>query len=162
MNTFALAGLLTGLSSLIFGLFVLFHNSSRNLNRIWCIFTFTVATWGFGAFGIALAKTPEYGYFFWKVAFGVGVTWIPVFFFHFVYIFCQLKQRAVLWGSYLLGAIFSALAFTPYFFSGVRYIFDSFYYGVPYFKFFGFFVTWWIGLTIYSHYRLIVAYKISP
>ena len=61
MNLFALSGLLTGISSLAFGYFVYWKGAHRPLNRLWFIFTMSVAVWGFGGMWIALAPDTEPG-----------------------------------------------------------------------------------------------------
>ena len=84
MNLFALSGLLTGLSSLAFGSFVYWKGAHRPLNRLWFIFTISVAVWGFGGMWIALAPTPHQALLAWRFSFACGVVWIPILFHHFV------------------------------------------------------------------------------
>lgn len=161
MTPYALAGLLTGISSAAFGLFVFFRNPKRKLYRSWLLFSLFVAGYGFGVLWIGTAKTPEMAYWAWKMAFLFGPIWIPTLFLRFVHDFCERPRDAVLTASYFLSAFFSLAAPTPYFFAGVRPAFDSFYYAVPDFHLFGVFVVWWFGLVIYAHYVLVQAYRQS-
>ncbi len=158
MNPFALSGLLAGLTSLAFGCFVYLKGKNRPLNRLWFVFTASVAVWGFGGMWIALAKTPAEALWAWRLAFACGVLWIPVLFHHFVCVFCGLERTRSLLLYYGLGIVFFPLIFTDLFFPGVRFAFSSFYYSLPG-PLFPFFAVWWIGTVVYSHYELLKAHR---
>ena len=158
MNPFALSGLLAGLTSLAFGYFVYLKGKGRPLNRLWFVFTASVAVWGFGGMWIALANTPTEALLAWRLAFACGVLWIPVLFHHFVCEFCGLERNRSLLLYYGLGILIFPLIFTDLFFSGVRFSFSSFYYSLPG-PLFPFFVVWWIGTVVYSHYELLKAHR---
>jgi signal transduction histidine kinase len=159
MNAFGLAGLLTGVSSLAMGIFVFSKGPTQKLNQLWCIFTYSVAAWGFGALWISMEKNPSLALLAWKITYAFGVIWIPVLFYHFVLIFCEIKKDRLLLLHYTLGAIFSWLAFfSPLFFSGSRFVFSSFYYGTPGFIF-PIYFAWWSGLVFYAHYRVYKSYR---
>ena len=160
MNPFALSGLLTGISSLAFGYFVYWKGSNRPLNRLWFIFTVSVALWGFGGMWIALAPTPSQALWAWRLAYACGVVWIPILFYHFVHAFCNLPGRTFLILSYATGIAVLPLCFTNLFFSGVRLSFSSFYYALPG-AVFPFFVVWWVMLVTYSHYQLFQMRRIT-
>lgn len=154
MNAFALSGLLTGLTSMAFGYFVYVKGRQRSVNRLWFFFTLTVGVWGWGSLWIGVASTPADALWAWRVAFACGVVWIPILFAHFVYVFCEIPASRFLIASYLHGAVFVPLAFTDWFFSGVRYVFSSFYYSTPG-AVFPYFVVWWMGTVLYSHWVLL-------
>ncbi len=159
MNAFALSGLLTGISSLAMGLFVLSRNPSQRLNRAWFLFTSSVAVWGFGGMWIALETDKAMALLAWRVAFALGVVWIPVLFYHFVTIFCELKQKLILPFSYLVGlSFFPFILFSSSFFGDVRYVFSSFYYAAPGSPLFHVFFAWWTWLVIYAHYQTFKLY----
>lgn len=159
MTPFALAGLLGGVSAFGFALFIYLEGPKRLLDRKLSIYMLSVSLWGFGALAIALAPTPPLAYLAWRLAFGLGVVWIALLFYDFTLAFCDLSQPGLLKVMYVFGVIFSAAAiFTPYFFSGVRFVFNQFYYGIPSWPLFGLFLVWWFGLVFYSHYLLIKAY----
>src|SRR6187551_1499974 len=103
MNPFALSGLLTGLSSLAFGSFVYWKGAHRPLNRLWFMFTMSVAVWGVGGMWIALAPTPNQALLAWRLSFACGVVWIPILFHHFIYAFCDLHGRSFLIAAYAIG-----------------------------------------------------------
>lgn len=160
MNLFALSGLLTGISSLAFGYFVYWKGSNRPLNRLWFIFTVSVAMWGFGGMWIALAPTSNQALWAWRLAFACGVVWIPIFFHHFVHTFCNLSGRASLILSYATGMAVFPVCFTNLFFSDVRFSFSSVYYALPG-AIFPFFMVWWVTLVVYSHYQLYRMHRVT-
>jgi signal transduction histidine kinase len=153
MNLFALSGLLTGVSSLAFGSFVYWKGPHRPLNRLWFVFTLSVAVWGFGGLWIALAPTRNQALWAWRLSFACGVVWIPIAFHHFVHAFCGLGGRRFLLAAYATGIGVFPLCFTDLFFSDATFLFSSFYYAVPG-PIFPFFTAWWVMLVVYSHYEL--------
>ncbi len=162
MNPFALSGLLTGLTSLAMGAFVLAKDTTNRLNQLWYLFTGAVAVWGFGGMWIALEQTESTALLAWRVAFAFGVVWIPILFYHFVTIFCELrqKQHGLLLLNYAVGlAFFPFILFSPVFFGGVRFVFSSFYYSIPGSPLFHLFFVWWIWLVCFAHYQVFKRYQ---
>src|SRR4051812_48635401 len=84
LNPFAIAGLVTAISSLVFGCFVYIQNTRSNLNRKWMIFTLFIALWGYGAFCIAEIQAPLISLLAWKLSFGTAVIWIPPLLINFI------------------------------------------------------------------------------
>jgi len=154
MNPFALSGLLAGLTSLAFGYFVYLKGTTRQLNRLWFLFSASVAVWGFGGMWIALAQDEVEALWAWRLAFACGVVWIPVLFYHFVCVFGELPRKALLLLTYGVGLCFFPLFFTDLMFPRVRLAFSSFYYSQPGLVFPAFFV-WWVGTVAYAHYELL-------
>jgi two-component system NtrC family sensor kinase len=154
MNAFAVSGLLTGLTSMAFGYFVYLKGRHRSVNRLWFFFTLSVGVWGWGGMWIGMASKPAEALWAWRMAFAFGVVWIPILFAHFVYVFCEIPASRFLLSSYLHGIVFTPLAFTDLFFSNARYVFSSFYYAVPG-AVFPYFVIWWMGSVLYSHWILL-------
>src|SRR2546426_5336000 len=72
MNPFALSGLLTGITSLSFGYFVYLKGRTQPLNRLWFVFTASVAVWGLGGLWIGLARTETEALWAWRLAFACG------------------------------------------------------------------------------------------
>src|SRR5436190_17251908 len=97
MNPFAWSGLLAGVSSLVFGLLVLFKSTNKKLGRIWFLFTLSVTGWGLGAMWLATAKTPGEGLLAIHAAYAFGVIWIASIFHHFICTFLEIQpKRSVL------------------------------------------------------------------
>jgi signal transduction histidine kinase len=159
VNAFALSGLLTGVSSLAVGLFVLSKGPAKPLNRLWFAFACSVSLWGFGALWISQEQNPSTALLAWRLAYAFGVIWIPVLFFHFVLIFSESKPDRLLPLQYAIGAIFSLFClFSRGFFAGVRFVFSSFYYTKPGLLFYPYFI-WWVGLVVYAHYQIYKKYR---
>ena len=80
MTPFGVAGLLTGIASVSFGLFVLSMSPNRKLGRIWFLLSLAVGVWGFGGMWISGTKTATEGLLAWRLAYAFGVVWIaPLF-----------------------------------------------------------------------------------
>jgi signal transduction histidine kinase len=158
MNPFAWSGLLAGVFSSGLGLLVLAKSPNRKLGRIWFIFALSVAVWGFGSMWIGLAKTPTEGLLAWRLAYAFGVIWIPVLFYQFVCIFCELERKMLVAAHYIVGIAALCMMPTNFFFFGVRWDFNSIYIdrGGPVFPYY---VLWWLMSVLFSHVELIRAYQ---
>ncbi len=161
MNPFGLAGLLTALTSVGIGAFVLWRDSSSKLHRIWFAFTLSVAVWGVGAFLISGEDDPDMALLAWRIAYAFGVLWIPILFYHFAIIFCELQKRRSLIACYVVGALlFPWILFSPLFFRNVRFVFSSFYYAMGGGIYFPYFIGW-SSLVIHAHYLIYKNYRVA-
>ncbi|MBM3252450.1 MAG: HD domain-containing protein, partial [Candidatus Omnitrophica bacterium] len=116
-----------------------------------------------GTFFIGITKNATFSLLAWRLS-HIGIFFIPIFLFHFIYLLCGLQKRLLLFFAYLQGIIFVSLIISGnYFFvSSIRYIpsFSFFYavlgplYHIPFFI--------WIMLVLYSHYELFRFYLRSP
>ena len=158
MNAFALAGALTGLSSLGSGIFVFSRAPTQKLNQLWLAFSVAVTSWGFGSMWIALEIDPTRALLAWRLSFAFGVLGISILFFRLVCTFCQVRYPRLLVVVYGIGFLQLPVIFTDVFFSGVRLAFSSFYYAVPG-PFFPVFVVFWFGLIAVGHRVLWKAYR---
>ncbi len=157
MTPFGLSGLLIGITSVSFGLFVLLMSANRKIGRIWFLFTLAVGAWGFGGMWISWTKTATEALLAWRLAFAFGVVWISPVFYHFVCTFLDLRRKRSIALHYFITLVFLSTIPTSLFFSRVRWVFDSLYYvlgGALYPVYF----AWWITLVLFSHYELIRAY----
>src|SRR5436853_92010 len=126
---FGISGLVAGVSTVSFGIFVLLESASRKIGIRWFLFTLAVSGWGFGAFWIGcFANSPEMGLLAWRAAYGLGVLWIPVFFYDFVCQFLEINRRSSIRFHYVIATVFLAVIPTHLFFREARYMFHSFYY----------------------------------
>jgi|CXWL01.1.fsa_nt_gi signal transduction histidine kinase len=158
MTPFGLSGLLTCITSLAFGWFVYLKGHSPLLNRRWLLFSISVSLWGLGALWIGQSASPEESVWAWRLAFMTGVVWIAPTFYHFVCVFCELSRPRTLALLYLSTACIAPVILTPWFFDGVRYRFDSFYYATPG-PVFPLFFLWWSGIVVYAHLELVRAFR---
>jgi signal transduction histidine kinase len=164
MNLFALSGLLITISSLFFGSFVFLKNTKNTVNRLWTLFSITVAIWGLAAFiiGQLPPEARALALLWWRIAY-LGIIFIPVLFYHFVHAWLGLKERIFLHLFYSWGLFFSILEWTPWgdlFFGydNMKLVFSSFYVVGPK-PLFNFFVLCWFSIIIYSHYKLYTAFR---
>src|SRR5207245_11227541 len=97
MNPCALSVLLTGITSLSCGYFVYLKGRTQPLNRLWFVFTASVAAWGLGGLWIGLATTETEALWAWRLAFACGVLWIPILFYDFVHVFCELSENRIIY-----------------------------------------------------------------
>ncbi len=153
------------ISCLFFGFFVFSKNPSKRLYQLWLLFSAAVALWGLAAF--RLGQIPEshkeLAVLWWRITY-LGIIFIPVFLYHFIYTWLGLKRKIFLYCFYLWGLFFFILEWTPWadlFFGAktVTYVFSTAYIVRPATQLFTFFVLCWVGIVFYSHYELYKAFK---
>ena len=106
MTPFGLSGLLIGITSVSFGLFVLLMSANRKIGRIWFLFTLAVGVWGFGGMWISWTKTATEALLAWRLAFAFGVVWIAPVFYHFVCTFLDLRRNRSIALHYFITLVF--------------------------------------------------------
>ncbi|PIR13348.1 hypothetical protein COV49_02555 [Candidatus Falkowbacteria bacterium CG11_big_fil_rev_8_21_14_0_20_39_10] len=160
MNLFAITGIINGLVGGIEAL-IMFIKGKRKFHYLWGIFCFSVSIWGLGSYMIAITDKPADAIFWWKVTY-VGVILIPIFLVHFTHGFLEITKRGFILLFYVLGTIFLILdLFSNFFINDVKFVFGQFYYiSSPTFSY-ALFVLFFLGLAIYSLFRLWQYYKIS-
>ncbi|MFC1549236.1 histidine kinase N-terminal 7TM domain-containing protein, partial [Candidatus Omnitrophota bacterium] len=77
----------------------------NRLCRLWSIFSFCVAIYGFGAYIAANSATEASAFTWWQVS-HFGVILIPILFFHFIYTFLGYQNKRLINALYLIAAIF--------------------------------------------------------
>ncbi|MCB4756238.1 MAG: hypothetical protein LHV69_04285 [Elusimicrobia bacterium] len=158
LNFFSLAGFLAAVTSLLFGIAVLLKARPRKLGVLFFLLSLSVASWGGFATWIGAIRDANTALLAWRLAYAAGVTWAPVFFFHFVTVFCRINQKRLLFLHYVLGAASLLLAFTGLFFPSVRWTFNSMYHPrlgpffIPY-------LVLWLGSIVWSHYCIVREYR---
>jgi len=171
MNAFALSGLLTGIASSAIGIFVFIKQRRPLLSKIWVTLTITVAIWGFGCWRMASTTNKNEAFLWYRLA-HIGVILIPVFIYHFVYVFLNLKKKTVLWGIYTIGSIFFIANLADILSSylcpekayyliiaHMKWIFGSFYMDTPPGPIYPYFVAFFCGTVTYIYYELSHAVK---
>jgi PAS domain S-box-containing protein len=119
------------------GLFVLSQNPRNRLNQIFCLLTFELAAWSF-----CLSVFQVAGAMLWGRLTYAFASLIPPVFMSFVRIFPKYEEKAgwTEYSTYLLGAVFSCLAFTDIIIKGVSLL------------------PWGFTLDIGPNYSLFAAY----
>jgi signal transduction histidine kinase len=110
--------------------------------------------YGAGAFVVGRARTPEDAILWWRLA-HIGIIFIPITFFHYVYLFLEIKRPKIVALVYALGFLFLGLdLFTPLLIAHTRFVFNSFYYNSPPAPLYPYFLSLWLISLVYS-YRLL-------
>ncbi len=117
-----------------------------------------VGIWGIASWMIGLASDPKTALTSWKFA-HLGITLIPVFFYQFIHHVAGIQRRWDLIVVYVLGLLGILITTSGFSFSGVRYLFDSFYYPVPTVGYWSYFSVWLttVGiaqLLLWKKYRI--------
>src|SRR5215472_5489633 len=120
MTPFGLSGLLNGIASVSFGLFVLSMSANRKIGRIWFLCSLAVGVWCFGGMWISSAKTAAEGLLAWRLAYAFGVLWIAPLFYHFICTFLGLRRNRSIAFHYFIALVFLLTIPTSLFFPRVR------------------------------------------
>ncbi len=160
INPFMVSGVITAVSLLFFGFFVLWQDPKKKLYQLWFYFCLAVSVWGIGGAAIGMSQNPVFSLWSWRFTYAFGVMWIPVFFLHFVCELCEMRKPRFMPFVYALHLAMMPWIFTKYYYSGTRKVFDSFYYGMsstrlPYWITF----TIWLVIFSYSFILLIRAFS---
>jgi signal transduction histidine kinase len=163
MNQYAISCLIASLACLFLGAFIYLKNIKRLLNVLWALFELSIAIWVFSQFVESTTSSKEVA-LFWNKILLCGVTFIPIFFLHFVTVFLSIRHRKIITASYLIGLSFLALNFTPFMIKGVTFKPSLGYYTSPgpayyfLFLFFGLCVIFAFSL-IAHHFKTLITIK---
>jgi len=155
MNFWALSGLVNGIASSIFGLFVYLKDPRSPSNKAWSFFSLTIAVWGYSYFFWQVSADKLYA-LFWCRSLMVSAIFIPVTFLHFLLVWLDLyhSKKSILVISYTVSFINLIFNFTPYFIKDVA--------PALWFRFwpqagilFLPFLIFWIVLVLYCWYILL-------
>jgi len=160
LNIFSFEGLLLFIVSSCLA-FIIFKNTKTKVHRIWGMFNIAVAIWALAAFFIGRCTTKADAIFWWRIS-HLGITFIPIFLFHVIYLLCNLRNKRFLIFTYTQGIFFVVLSLsgTKLFISDTRFAFSSFYYAVLG-NLYHFSLVIWLFLVVYSHYKLFLLYRNS-
>ncbi len=158
MNFYAISGLIISVGFFALAAAVYFKGQRTKIQNIFTLFASSVGIYAF--FGVVLggsSKDPDSVLLLWRLSYLFGVLWIPIFFYHFVHLLCELKNRFAVPLFYITGFLWLPFLFTKYIFSSTYFVFSSFYYARGGSLFFLIF-TWWWSIIAYSFYHLIKTY----
>jgi signal transduction histidine kinase len=129
LNLFSIAAFLTFISCLTISIIFLLYGKNKTQN-MWALFNLTISFWAFFV-GVATESTePSKSFLLWRIAHSFGI-FIPILFFHFVYIFTDLQKKSALIASYCYGFIFTYYHYAfngVIVYQGVNFLFNSIYY----------------------------------
>ena len=89
-------------------MFILLRYGSRKVHYVLALFNAAAGIWGFGAFLVGLAKTPEAALVLWKLAL-IGAIFSPILFYHVVVMLGSLKRFPQIALFYSYGIVFCFL-----------------------------------------------------
>jgi signal transduction histidine kinase len=148
MNFFGIIGLVISITNIAIGLMVYFYDRKSLNNQVWALFGVSVGFWGLGAYIITLAESAEQALLWWRIT-HIGIILIPFTLLAFTHSFLGLKNRTVAWIGVVGSSFFLITDASPYFISGVRYVFDSFYYDGPPTLLYDLFVAVFMTIFVY-------------
>jgi two-component system NtrC family sensor kinase len=152
MNTFAIAGLLLGITCLLLAVFIFIYRKTK-LHLIWIFFNLAVAIWGFGCFMVGIASTESDALFGWRFA-HVGGLFVAVFFYHMVCAFYDLKHKKRIIAVYSIGLSSLWLnVMTDQFINKTRFVFNLLYNKATWL--YSIILCLWIYLVIWSFIKLL-------
>ena len=169
MNLLAISSILVFISNLIIGFLVLWKGKNSKINTSWFILCSTLCIWGIGVFKVATTTSKQDAYFWWQIA-NIGVMFIPVTYYNFIYLFCDLKkryQKYILISAYTLSFIFTicCIFFPKAIWGELRWVFGQYYWldwqsnKSPLYLF-SYVLLYWV-LLLYVFLILIQTYKSS-
>ena len=156
MSLFSVSSLL--LATCAFGLALIILKFGRaKVHKLWTLFHFSIFVWATGVFLVSLSPNQPIAIGWWKFA-HIGGLFISVFFYHTVYVFCNLKNKKILIFLYLQALIFITAIFTSFFINSVNLKFGLLFYNKANLFYTIGFLFWLVGVIL-GHYELILSYK---
>lgn len=116
-SIFIFSSIINLISALVFGFVVLTSNWKKTENRLFFLFTFSLAVWSTGYYFWLNAHTENQAHF-WIGILNIGSTLMPVFYYHWVVSILKLKRKWLLIIAYFLSIIFSLFSFSSLYFDG--------------------------------------------
>lgn len=161
MDHNVISSILTCFTCLSLSILAYLKKRKSPLNRIFALYSLSVAIWSFGFLKMITARNSEEG-LFWARALHIGAIFIPMLYVHVACAFLNIthqKKRAILIG-YTICFLLLSICFTPLFVSHAP--------ARPHFRFFvghgilyHLFTLFFFTCIIYSQYKLFKGYRIS-
>ena len=160
MSIYALSGFISGIISLILGLFVYFKNRKREINKIFGLLSVSIILWGF-SYGMWQISTDKTTALFWTKALSAGVIFIPIFFYHWILVLTNLKteKKKTLYFGYFMSLLFLVFLPTSLFVKTVEPELNFLWWPKAGLLFYPYVILNYIGLMGYGFYLLLKTYK---
>ena len=131
INFFAFSSILIVVTTVSMAIFILGKARYNKINQIWASFCILVSIWGISGYGFSTVSAKDDALYWWKVA-NIGAIFIPVVYYHFLYVFLDFKKtylKHILYLSYFLGFVFLGInfIFPENFVGDVRLVFNHIY-----------------------------------
>ena len=115
MSIYIILTLISGILTLLLGLFVLGKNRKLRLNQVFFFFALSCTIWLLGSFMMLKSKTDEEAIFWDRIVY-IGVVFIPTLSYHISLLFTKTRNRKyLLFAGYFLSSLFFILSRTDYF-----------------------------------------------
>ncbi len=118
MNFFALSSLVLAVVSIVFGISIYIADRSSRPIRLWLWFTFVLALWGGGLYGVTTAVNTQIATW-WQYVLDIGAICIPFFYLRFVLSSIHTKKPVAETVAGLVALMLIVLSFTPLYKAGV-------------------------------------------
>ncbi|MCM8779488.1 MAG: ATP-binding protein [Candidatus Omnitrophica bacterium] len=141
------------------GVSIYFRNKDSFINKICALLNLSVGIWNFGYFGSLRAVTNESALIWSRFVLYGGAIFIPTLFLHFTITFLNLKQKAIIYLSYICTFIFLILNFGSNLFiknMSKKLIFK--FYSEPNILY-HFFILFFASCIVYSFWLMLKALK---
>ena len=120
MNVYAIGPLLVAVSTLAFGLFTFLSNPKAKLNRLFFGICASVFVWAFGYSQMYRTVNNDALALSWARIGYIGVPFVPVFVYHFIVTFLELRRSLFTIGlTYACGVAFLVIGHTNLFLNGM-------------------------------------------
>ncbi len=90
MNLFALLPFSAFILNIILGSYIFSQDTEKRINKLYSLFTFTIATWALGDFLVLMSPSFEMALYGDKIAL-IGASFMPAFLLHFFIVFTKKK-----------------------------------------------------------------------
>lgn len=164
MNLFTISAILVFVSNTFLALFVFIKCHDKKLSIKWVFFAMMAAIWGFGGYKASSTLSKEAAFLWWQFSY-IGIIFVPVAYFHFVYCFLELRNKPLLISFYAFGIFFVVLNFLSrnLFLADLRFTFNQFFWNdwlerKP-FLYLIFYISFYWFLLSYAFFSLIKSYK---
>lgn len=161
MNFFALSGLINGITSTVFGLFVLIKARARRntLYFIYVLFCFSVAIWSYFYFAWQIAKSASEALLYSR-GLMAGAIFIPIFYLHHILhlIGIAKEKKKIIINGYIFAVLFLSFSFTPYFVRSVSSKLQFQFWPNPGIAY-HFFLPIWLFFVLYGVFMILKSYK---
>ncbi len=157
MNFFSIAGLLLAITCFIVAVIVIIYGKTK-LHKVWFLCNVAICIWGIGSFFVGIAKTEAEALFAWRFA-HLGGLFIAVFFYHMIYLFCEIRRKIFLRFVYIQVIFFQIINLTTDLFLSKMKDFFGLYYAISSGVLYPVAFLIWFILVFLGHYELVKYYK---
>jgi len=151
---------LAGLIAVVLGFFVFLKNYKKMINKIFALFSLSVAIWAI-SYGIWLLADNSISALFWSRALNLAAILIPVFYLHWLLIFLNKNKKKLLIFYYILSGFFVLFSYSNIYISGTKQVLQFPYWPQMNWLYVVFLLVSWVVIVLYTVYLLINEYRVA-